>query len=124
MYMYLEYFLCVRTGQAYTSVTLLIVLWLYYSQIQNEIKTEVQQRVSEGYRAPNLTVVLVGEDPPSHTYVRNKVKSASKIGMTGNVIRKPDTITEVSSIRNLLRHVIIYHNFIISGKFLLAMKMT
>ena len=51
--------------------------------------------VSRGNRPPNLTVVLVGEDPASKTYVRSKSQSAIKVGMTGNVINLPASITQV-----------------------------
>lgn len=42
--------------------------------IRNELKTEIQQWMAAGNRAPQLTAVLVGEDPASCTYVRNKMK--------------------------------------------------
>ena len=43
---------------------------------------------------PGLTVVLVGEDPASQIYVRNKNKTAIKAGMRSNVERLPATVTE------------------------------
>ena len=33
---------------------------------------------------PSLTVVLVGEDPASQVYVRNKVRQTVEVGMTSN----------------------------------------
>lgn len=38
-------------------------------------------------RAPGLHVVLVGNDPASEVYVRNKERAASKVGMAGRVHR-------------------------------------
>ena len=38
---------------------------------------------------PGLTVVLVGEDPPSQIYVRNKEKAARKVGIRSNILRLP-----------------------------------
>ncbi len=64
-------------------------------QIHGEIEKMVHERVSKGFRPPNLTVVLVGADPPSQTYVNSKLQAAKKVGMKGEIIRKPDTITEV-----------------------------
>jgi methylenetetrahydrofolate dehydrogenase (NADP+)/methenyltetrahydrofolate cyclohydrolase len=43
---------------------------------------------------PGLTVVLVGEDPASQIYVRNKAKAATKAGMSSTVLRLPATTDE------------------------------
>ncbi|MDQ8164981.1 MAG: bifunctional methylenetetrahydrofolate dehydrogenase/methenyltetrahydrofolate cyclohydrolase FolD [Gemmatimonadota bacterium] len=43
---------------------------------------------------PGLTVVLVGEDPASAVYVRNKEKGSREAGMNGATIRMPATTTE------------------------------
>lgn len=45
-------------------------------------------------RPPCLAVVLIGEDPASHVYVRNKVRRTEAAGLTSIEIRKPDTISE------------------------------
>ena len=65
------------------------------TQIQSEISQEVRNIILRGSRPPNLTVVLVGNDPASHSYVLSKQKTAKCVGMTGEVILKPDTITQV-----------------------------
>lgn len=46
-----------------------------------EIKARIVQFKTSYRRAPGLAVVLVGEDPASQVYVRNKVKSCEEIGM-------------------------------------------
>jgi len=51
------------------------------TQLQDEIRTEVKQWVSEGHRPPHLTAILVGSAAPSDTYVRNKMKAADYIGL-------------------------------------------
>jgi len=43
---------------------------------------------------PGLTVVLVGDDPASHVYVRNKVKQTTEVGMISNEIRMSDTTSQ------------------------------
>lgn len=48
---------------------------------------------------PGLTVVLVGEDPASQIYVRNKEKAAAKAGMDSRVMRLPATATEEEVLR-------------------------
>lgn len=43
---------------------------------------------------PSLTVVLVGEDPASQVYVRNKAKQTVEVGMISNEIRLPVTTSQ------------------------------
>ena len=43
---------------------------------------------------PGLTVVLVGDDPASHVYVRNKVRQTAECGMGSNEIRLPASTSE------------------------------
>ncbi|XP_072165522.1 bifunctional methylenetetrahydrofolate dehydrogenase/cyclohydrolase, mitochondrial-like [Diadema setosum] len=62
--------------------------------VLGEIKVENDQWVAKGNRPPSLSVVLVGEDPASSVYVKNKTKAAARAGITSNTIRKPDTISQ------------------------------
>jgi len=56
--------------------------------IKDEIAEEVK-RVSAGQkRPPHLAAVLVGQDPASAVYVRNKVRSCEKIGFESTLINK------------------------------------
>ena len=48
--------------------------------VLDEIKSEVQQMKAQGIE-PCLVVVLVGDDPASHVYVRNKVEKALYVGI-------------------------------------------
>jgi methylenetetrahydrofolate dehydrogenase (NADP+)/methenyltetrahydrofolate cyclohydrolase len=58
-------------------------------QVQNEVRARVALFVAKYGRAPGLHVVLVGDDPASHVYVRNKEQSTLKSGMHGVVHRLP-----------------------------------
>lgn len=51
-------------------------------QIQREIQRDVEELVAQGNMRPHLGVVLVGEDPASRTYVKNKTRAASILGKT------------------------------------------
>jgi methylenetetrahydrofolate dehydrogenase (NADP+)/methenyltetrahydrofolate cyclohydrolase len=61
------------------------------------VAARVREEVAEGARAletdegivPGLTVVIVGEDPASQVYVRNKRRSALKAGMKSEVLPLP-----------------------------------
>ena len=48
--------------------------------IQLEVKKDIEQWTAAGKKAPNLTVVLVGENPASATYVKNKAKACKNVG--------------------------------------------
>ena len=43
---------------------------------------------------PGLTVILVGDDPASQVYVRNKQKACTAAGMNGAVLRLPATVSQ------------------------------
>lgn len=45
-------------------------------------------------RVPHLVVILVGENPASQTYVRNKSRGCEAVGMKSTVIRLPADISE------------------------------
>ena len=47
-----------------------------------EIKAKIDARITAGKRAPCLAVILVGADPASAIYVRNKVRACEKVGIT------------------------------------------
>ena len=62
--------------------------------IKEEIAKEVAALVEEKGCQPGLAVILVGDDQASATYVRNKEKQATKVGMKSEVIRMPAETTE------------------------------
>jgi methylenetetrahydrofolate dehydrogenase (NADP+)/methenyltetrahydrofolate cyclohydrolase len=47
----------------------------------DELKARVDARLAAGKRAPGLAVILVGDDPASAVYVRNKRRAAQKVGI-------------------------------------------
>lgn len=63
-------------------------------QIKLEIAKEVSTIQAEGGKIPHLAAVLVGDDPASQVYVRNKVRSCEEVGYKSTLIRKPADTTE------------------------------
>ncbi len=61
-------------------------------EILEEVRLEVESLASKDAR-PGLTAVLVGEDPASQIYVRNKLKACEKVGIRSQTLRPPETIT-------------------------------
>lgn len=47
----------------------------------DELKARVDARLAAGRQAPGLAVILVGDDPASAVYVRNKRRAAQKVGI-------------------------------------------
>ncbi|GAA5315473.1 MAG: bifunctional methylenetetrahydrofolate dehydrogenase/methenyltetrahydrofolate cyclohydrolase FolD [Candidatus Pelagadaptatus aseana] len=58
-------------------------------QVIDEVASEVADFKQQYDTVPGLAVVLVGEDPASHVYVRNKVKRANEVGMKSIEHRLP-----------------------------------
>jgi methylenetetrahydrofolate dehydrogenase (NADP+)/methenyltetrahydrofolate cyclohydrolase len=72
--------------------------------IKNEVAAEVAKLKAEAGVVPGLTVVLVGDDPASQIYVRNKQNSCKSAGMNGHVERLPadtDQATLIATIDRL-----------------------
>lgn len=58
-------------------------------KVQDEVRTRVQEFSAARGRPPGLHVVLVGDDPASQVYVRNKERASQNLGMHGVVHRVP-----------------------------------
>jgi len=61
--------------------------------IREEVTVEVAKLAARGIR-PGLAVVLVGEDPASEVYVRNKGRACDEAGMHSLTMKKPATISQ------------------------------
>ena len=54
---------------------------LLAARMQDELKQRVTERLSRGLAAPSLATVLVGADPASQVYVRNKRRTCEALGI-------------------------------------------
>jgi len=59
------------------------------TDLKEELKSKVQELKEKINKVPGLTVIIVGEDPASQVYVRNKAKSCKETGMNSTVIELP-----------------------------------
>jgi len=67
-------------------------------ELSNALRQELQSRVqslTERARTPGLAVILVGDNPASQVYVRNKVKACEQVGIHSLLEKTPDTLTEI-----------------------------
>ena len=62
--------------------------------VQKDLAAQVAQYRAESGRVPGLTAVLVGADPASQVYVRNKEAACAKAGMRGAILRLPADVAE------------------------------
>jgi len=58
-------------------------------QIRSEVRPAVEAFTARAGRPPGLGIVLVGDDPASDIYVRNKLKSAADAGLRADLERLP-----------------------------------
>ena len=62
--------------------------------LRAELRAIVDKSVAEGNRRPGLAVVLVGSDPASQVYVRNKRKACEDVGIVSFAYDLPETTTQ------------------------------
>ncbi|HKJ89461.1 MAG TPA: bifunctional methylenetetrahydrofolate dehydrogenase/methenyltetrahydrofolate cyclohydrolase FolD [Gammaproteobacteria bacterium] len=64
------------------------------AKVRDRLSALVADRVRRGYRAPGLGVVLVGQDPASQVYVRNKRAACEKTGIKSFSYDLPDSVSQ------------------------------
>ncbi|WP_397539252.1 bifunctional methylenetetrahydrofolate dehydrogenase/methenyltetrahydrofolate cyclohydrolase FolD [Rummeliibacillus pycnus] len=73
-------------------------------EIGNTIRQSIQQEVNalkEQGITPGLAVILVGDDPASHTYVSNKQKSCEQMGIYSELIKLSAEVTEETLLQQI-----------------------
>src|SRR5437667_7961570 len=61
--------------------------------VRNDILDRLKPRIAKLKRKPGLAVVLVGHNPASEVYVRNKIKTCGEIGIFSEKLTPPETVT-------------------------------
>lgn len=64
------------------------------AKLREDLKTEVADFIKNTGVTPGLAVIIVGEDPASQVYVRNKHKGCVEAGMKSFEITMPESTTE------------------------------
>jgi methylenetetrahydrofolate dehydrogenase (NADP+)/methenyltetrahydrofolate cyclohydrolase len=62
--------------------------------VRDDVRSGVDAWTDDGHRPPQLTVVLVGDNPASATYVRGKEKDAAEVGIDSDVRRLAHDLSE------------------------------
>ena len=63
-------------------------------QVRRQVAEDVAALTTQTGVVPGLTVVLVGDDPASQVYVRNKETACKAAGMRGTVLRLPTATSQ------------------------------
>ena len=69
--------------------------------IQEELSSTIAAEGKKGIRPPGLAVIMVGDNPASQIYVRNKENACARVGIVAEGCHLPETTTEQS----LLAHI-------------------
>ncbi len=64
------------------------------NKVQTSVGAEVEQLKQEKNIVPGLAVILIGDDPASHAYVKMKAKACEKVGFYSITHSMPDTISQ------------------------------
>lgn len=66
-----------------------------------ELRADLKEKIAVMQRKPGLAVVIVGEDPASQIYVRNKIKACAELGIRSYSYELPETSSQ-SELEGLL----------------------
>jgi methylenetetrahydrofolate dehydrogenase (NADP+)/methenyltetrahydrofolate cyclohydrolase len=64
------------------------------NKVQSTVTAEVEKLKQEKNIVPGLAVILVGDDPASHAYVKMKAKACEKVGFYSVTHNMPDSISQ------------------------------
>ena len=69
--------------------------------VRHELTHTIAKHLASGGVKPGLAVLLVGDDPASQVYVRNKVKACAEVGVASTLLHLPADTTQHA----LLQHI-------------------
>lgn len=63
-------------------------------QVRNQVKASIEAHSKDGHRPPCLAVVIVGDDPASHIYVKHKKNACKEVGIVSTCHELPADISQ------------------------------
>ncbi len=74
-------------------------------KVSKDIKNEIVQKVdalkAEGKRVPHLAIIIVGDDGPSHTYVKGKINACKEVGFEYTLLHFANSLAEAKLIKQI-----------------------
>ncbi len=74
----------------------------YANEIKEKLKKEIIQLKTKFEKKLSLAVILIGDHAPSLIYVKNKEKSAKEVGISSQVIKYSDSVSETEIIEKIV----------------------
>ena len=68
----------------------------------SDLEQRLKQRIADCSVQPHLAVIIVGDDPASHVYVNNKIRSCERLGIRSTHVELPED-TEESVVAEYIR---------------------
>ncbi|MDD3762612.1 MAG: bifunctional methylenetetrahydrofolate dehydrogenase/methenyltetrahydrofolate cyclohydrolase FolD [Nevskiales bacterium] len=68
------------------------------ASVHERVRLGIAERLAAGLRAPALATILVGDDPASHVYVRNKRTTCEKVGIRSVPVQFGADVTQAELI--------------------------
>ena len=62
--------------------------------LAEKLRAELKEKIEKAERKPGLAVVIVGEDPASRIYVRNKIRACEQLGIRSYAYELPEQSTQ------------------------------
>ena len=69
--------------------------------LREGIKKEITSIKNKTNKVPGLTVILIGDFPPSQIYVKNKEKNSKEVGINSNVIKYSKDVSEKEVLKKI-----------------------
>ena len=70
-------------------------------KVRAEISERARKILAQYKVVPGLAVIIVGNDPASAVYVRNKARACAEVGINSDVMRFDETVTEAELIQQI-----------------------
>jgi methylenetetrahydrofolate dehydrogenase (NADP+)/methenyltetrahydrofolate cyclohydrolase len=69
--------------------------------VRSSLAEQVAALLSQGKAAPHLAIILVGDNPASHTYVRHKLKACQEVGIQTTVMAEAASIQQATLLQRI-----------------------
>lgn len=68
-------------------------------QMRHEAKKAIMEQLGDKTRPPKLTIVVLGDDPASKVYIRNKLKACEQVGIINENVSLPVSCSEAELLK-------------------------
>ena len=76
-------------------------------EIREQILADVQEEVRALPSQPTLTIITIGDDDASAVYVRNKIKTATSVGIGVRHVKFPGDISQEAAEREIVNEIVV-----------------